>query len=672
MPRCFSRLSLVFTLLAALVSQGALAVEPAQKVDVVVIGGGMGGLSAGALLSSYGFRVLLIEQHHKVGGCTSSFSRGEFQFDAALHEMLGGPPGTSLGELLREAGVADKIELIPIPELYRSIFPGVDFTMPSDVDAAVAALCEGWPEECPGIIAFHDEMRAVAEQSSGLADMQRRSSLSKFLIPFQAPAVVRNMRGNMGDLLDRYFEDERLAAVVGQLWVYYGPPPDQLWPVMFLSANHNYLTQGAYHIRGSSQALADAYAERIEELGGEVRTGTRVDSIDVVAGRVVGVTTQAGEHIASRYVVSNADPYQTFQKLLAPEHVPASLLKKLERMEPSNGLVGVYLGLDVEPSYWGVREHEIFYSTTLDPQRSYSSMMDGSYEDASLTLTFYSNLGDDFYAPPGKSVVVLHAYADIDSWPQDRAAYQIEKERVAARLLELAGRTLPGIEQHIEVMEVATPRTLQSYTLAHAGTPYGFDTTPDQGLALPNSTPIEGLFLASAWTSPGHGVGTAQFSGREAARQVLERERTRGFIDRETVQAILDHLPVERIREVVRNAEDLVSFSNDADVAVDPDVRTPLLDATSGATTRYLPVSFRSHDRHVEELGLACSACHHELQGQQAQPQACSSCHDHAGSAVDLTDASHGSCRGCHQQTVEQDPASLAPVGCLECHQERP
>ncbi len=657
--------------LVVFLASGLLAPAPAraddEAFDVVVVGGGMGGLSAGALLSSYGFRVLLLEQHHKVGGCTTSFSRGEFNFDAALHEMLGGPAGTPVGELLREAGVADKIELIPIPVLYRSIMPGVDFSMPADREAAVESLCQAWPEECPGIIAFHEEMRAVAEQSSRLTDMQRRSALSKALIPVQAPAVVRNMRGDTGSLLDRYFQDDRLKAVIGQLWVYYGPPPDQLWPIMFLSANHHYLTQGPYHIRGSSQALSDAYAERIRELGGEVRTGTRVASIDVVAGRAVGVTTESGEHFPARYVVSNADPYQTFQQLVGPEHLPGALLRKIERMEPSNGLVGVYMGLDVEPSIWGMDDHEIFYSTTLDPQRSYESMMDGSYDDASITLTFYSNLGDDFYAPPGKSVLVLHAYGDIDSWPEERDAYQAEKERVAQRMVELASDLLPGLEQHIEVMEVATPRTQQAYTLAHAGTPYGFDATPDQGLCLPNHTPIEGLYLASAWTSPGHGVSTAQLSGKEAARQVLERERFRGLLDHEAVQAILDQLPVERIREVVREAEDLVSFSNTADVALDPEA--PVLDTTTGATTRYLPVRFRSHDRHAQDYGISCDSCHHELDGAAVQPQACSGCHDHG--AVDLTDASHTSCRGCHQQAVKANPAVAAPVDCLECHEER-
>ncbi len=668
------RLVALSFLLTCLWSGTALAeadAPPEPEYDVVVVGGGMGGLAAGALLSSYGFEVLLLEQHHKVGGCTSSFERGDFRFDAALHEMVGGTPDTRLGELLHETGVDEKIELIPIHELYRSVAPGLDFTMPGDRDDAVVALCEAWPEECPAIIAFHEEMRAVGEQASKLADMQRRPAVAKAAIPFQAPAVVRNMTGNMGEILDRYFLDERLKAVVAQLWVYYGPPPDQLWPIIFYSANHHYLTHGAFHIRGSSQALADAYAERIVELGGEVRTGTRVDSIDVVAGRVTGVTTDQGQRIASRYVVSNADPYQTFHKLVGAEHLPSSLLRKLERMTPSNGLVGVYMGLDVDSSHWGITDHEIFYNTSLDTNRVYESMMDGSYDEAAITLTLYSNLGDDFYAPPGKSVVVIHSYADIENWPEDRAAYQAEKERVAQRLISIASRMMPGLEQHIEVMEVATPRTLESYTLAAAGTPYGFDATPEQGLCLPNHTPVDGLYLANAWTSPGQGVSSAQMSGGEAARQVLERERDRGLIDRATVKAILDQLPVERIREVVREAEQLVSFSTSADVASDPDAIVPLTDATTGATTRYLPVHFHSHDSHTSEYGVSCVQCHHEIEGNAVEPVACSSCHDHAQSAVDLTDASHQTCRGCHQQVVEETPPPPAPVECLECHRER-
>jgi hypothetical protein len=399
----------------------------------------------------------------------------------------------------------------------------------------------------------------------------------------------------------------------------------------------------------------------------------RVAAIEVEAGRVRGVTTADGERIPSRYVVSNADPWQTFERLVGEAELPPGWLKRLDRMEPANGLMAVYLGLDTEPSTWGVRDHEIFYNTTLDAERAYTSMMSGAYDDAVLTLTFYTNLGDDFYAPPGKSVLVLNTYTDIRTWPADRAAYAAEKERVAGRMMELAERVLPGLSRHVEVMEVATPRTLQSFTLVQAGTPYGFDRTPEQWAFLPNHSPIDGLFLAGAWTTPGHGVGTAQLSGRETARQVLERERARGLIDGEALQAILDRVPVDRLREVVAQAEAYVGLPTDADSRPEPTPRPvgPVLDATSGATSRYLPVMFHSHAAHTDEYGVACVDCHHLVAGNPSPPASCASCHDQEGAHLDLPDASHRTCRGCHLDEREADARSQAPVACLECHEER-
>ncbi len=141
--------------------------------DAVVIGAGMGGLSAAVHLAAGGMKVLVLEQHHKVGGCTSSFSRGGFNFDAALHEMAGGGPGTELGNILQEAGVYDKVELIRIPNLYRSIFPGVDFTYPGDMDAAIKALSERWPQEAKGIEAFHRLMERLYAELTSMENPQQ-------------------------------------------------------------------------------------------------------------------------------------------------------------------------------------------------------------------------------------------------------------------------------------------------------------------------------------------------------------------------------------------------------------------------------------------------------------------------------------------------------------------
>ena len=501
---------------------------PQADYDAVVIGAGMGGLSAAAHLATGGLKVLVLEQHHKVGGCTSSFSRGEFHFDAALHEMAGGGPGSDLGRLLAACGVDKKIELIRIQNLYRSILPGVDFTMPADMNAAIRALSERWPAEKKGIERFHalmGRLRADATAINGMYRMSPGRKLGTMLAaPFLHPTLARYLFAPTQSILDSYFVDERLKAVVSQLWVYYGPPPSKLWAPIFMLANQTYLTDGAYQIKGSSQALADAYAARIAELGGTVRTGTRVTKVLVEEGRAQGVVTDRGETFTARYVVSNADPFQTFFALVGEDKTPKALAKRIRSMKPGVSLVGVYLGLDVPPSFWHCSDHEMFYSTSLDADENYRNMMEGRYDKAAAAVTFYTNLGDPFYSPPGKSVLVLHAYSDYKRWPKDRAAYEARKQEVGDQLIALAERVFPGVREHVVVREMITPVSLAAFTMQYQGIPYGWDFTVRQGLRLTNDTPIEGLYLAGSWTNPGHGVGTAQISGYQAARLILDRE----------------------------------------------------------------------------------------------------------------------------------------------------
>ena len=147
MPRpAHTALAAIGALAALLACLGCSAVQKtdAEKTDydAIVVGAGMGGLSAATHLAARGMHVLVLEQHYKVGGCTTSFERGDFKFDAALHEMSvgGGREKPLLFTLLEQAGIRDKVELIRIPDLGRSIFPGFEFTSPAGEKEYVAAL----------------------------------------------------------------------------------------------------------------------------------------------------------------------------------------------------------------------------------------------------------------------------------------------------------------------------------------------------------------------------------------------------------------------------------------------------------------------------------------------------------------------------------------------------
>jgi len=502
----------------------------ADHYDVVVVGAGLGGLSAGVTLAKAGLDVLVLEQHHKVGGCATSFKRGDYLFEASIHEITGGGNiDSDLTTILKDLGVHQKLNWIKVPDFYRSIGPGVDFTVPQGWDASREAFIERWPDEREGIEAFYELCMKVHEDMRSLSGLHLKSGLGRTLTllaaPFRQTSFILNFRRTLQELLDKYFESEELKMVMSQLWVYYGPPPTELWAPEFMVANVSYLLEGAWNMEGGSQSLSNAFAERILELGGTIHTGERVTKIEVVDNRAVAVASEFGARYTCDYVVSNANPYATFFEMIGEEYFPPKFVEKFNSYKPANSLFGVYMGLDVTPEELGFSDYEVFYNGSLDAVENYENMMNGRYDKAACTITCYTNLGDTSYNDEGKAVVVLHSYADIDNWPAERDAYLARKEDAAGELITLAENVIPGLASHIVVQEVITPRSLQAYTLNHRGSPYGLFMSPDQAQILgDHATPIENLFVANNATGIRHGISTAQMNGYRAAQVVLARE----------------------------------------------------------------------------------------------------------------------------------------------------
>ena len=505
------------------------------EYDVIIIGGGMGGLSAAAHLASSGLKVLLLEQHYKVGGCTTSFTRGEFTFEVALHEMAGGGPGKRDGgvyKLLEVCGVGEKVELYELPDFYRSIFPGgVDVTLPNNWEGFKDALKEEWPEESEGIEKFHSLCSDVLGEIMELRDFFRYTGVKLFFeklkVPFKQKKFFHWKDKTVQELMDECFTNEDIKAVVTQLWIYYGAPVPDASAILLMLATDSYLSDGIWHVMGTTQALSDAYAERIEELGGEVITGTLVTEIIIEDdGLAHGVVTEFGDVYTAHYIVCNTDPYQLIT-LIGEENLPEDYVADIYAKKTANSLFGVYLGLNIDLNKLGYEDTEIIYNTSKDSVLVNDNMMKADFANGATTITIYSNYGDPIYAPPGKSVVVLHAYSDYNVWPKDRDEYLKMKEEKTWELIELAANVIPEIADpdNIEVMEVITPVTLNEFTMNYEGIIYGTYTSPEGYLQKhPNDTPIDNVFIASNWTQVSHGVGSSQVNGWRAARLIMDIE----------------------------------------------------------------------------------------------------------------------------------------------------
>ena len=502
--------------------------------DVIVIGAGLGGLSAATHLGVNGYKVLVLEQHDKVGGCATRFDRGDYTFDASLHEMAGGGPGKEdrgLYRLLELWGIHPKVEFIELPQFYRSVFPGVDISLPSNWEGFKAELKKRWPAESAGIDKFETICGQTFAEMMELRDLYRYGGLKSFfvkaMVPVRQPVFFRYMDKTLQDVMDECFTDNDLKAVVSQLWVYYGAPTPEQSALIGLLATETYLRDGVWHFKGTSQALSNAYAERIRELGGEVKTNTLVTRVIMAAGAAAGVATEDGAVYTARYVVANTDPYQLAFKLVGEEHFPEKYLARLKTLKPANSLFGVYLGLNVDLRERGYDDTEIFYCPSApDPTALYDKMMAGDFRNGLVAITLYSNYGDPVYAPEGKSVVTLTGYSDMDAWPEYGDAYDALKAKKVDELVALAAEIIPELADpaYVDVKEGFTPRTLNRYTMNRKGVVYGFYLSPEQWEKVPNRTPVPNVFIASNWSQAWHGMGSAQMNGWRAAQLIIDQE----------------------------------------------------------------------------------------------------------------------------------------------------
>jgi phytoene dehydrogenase-like protein len=501
--------------------------------DVIIVGGGMGGLSAGAHLASKGLHVLLLEQHHKVGGCATNFTRGDFTFETALHLMAGGGPDRGYGilnKLLNQCGVYDKVELYPLEDYYRSVFPGTDVRLPENWDDFESVLKEEWPEEAEGVDKFHKICTDFYTDLVSIKDLYRYHGFKAFLTKAQVPLKQRNFfkwqSKTFQDVMDECFTSEDIKIAIGQAWVYFGPPPSEESAIVPIAATELMLTDGLWHVMGTSQALSNAYAERIRELGGDVKIGTLVTEIIIEDGLARGVKTEYGDVYTARYIVCNTDPYQMVFKLIGEENFPKKYVEKITGMKTANSLLGIYLGLNIDLAALGYTDGEILYSSKKDADLVYENMMNGNYAEGAASISIYSNYDDPIYAPPGKSLVVLDAYSDYNYWPSDPKEYQKLKEEKAWEQIRLVADIIPEIAdpKNIEEMVVMTPLTIEEFTMNHNGVIYGFYLDTDQWQKIPNDTPIENVFIAGNWTQGWHGFAACQINGWRAATLISDIE----------------------------------------------------------------------------------------------------------------------------------------------------
>ena len=499
-----------------------------MKYNTVIIGGGLAGLTAGATLSKFGKKVLLLEQHHKPGGCATTFKRGDFIIEVGLHEMCGLEKDGSLLRLFDMLEVDQEVELLQVPELYAVLSDQEKFVFPHTYDAASKALIDKYPEDEKGIKRLMKLLAGIRSEGVKLPRTPLKRKLMYPFMPLLYPNLVEATRHTVGSWLDKYIANENAKLDLLAHIVYWGDDPYTLSMFYYGLPFSSFIGSGGYFIKGGSQELSDHLAAYIQKHGGTVLLGKKAEKIITKNGQVTGVSFRDSfndslepETISCDNVVANC-AIPIVPDMLDEPHATA-LKQQIADKTNACSLLCIYLGFKSDVAAYGVKHYSnAFKGDDVKALKDINPNNTGDWSKRSFVFVDYSKI-DAQLAPSGKAVGAICCADYLKDWDGlSTKDYKAKKEEVAQILLGRLEKQFPGIRKSIEYYEVATPKTIKRFTSNPDGSVYGFAQSKEQSSTkrLRNNFLIPNLYFASAWTFPGGGFEGSIMGGFLAALQM--------------------------------------------------------------------------------------------------------------------------------------------------------
>jgi len=490
--------------------------------DAIVIGSGIGGLAAAALLGTHGGKkVLVLERHTTAGGFTHTFSRKRWEWDVGVHYIGQVHHEGSMLRRLFDEVTAGNLQWEPMGEVYDTVvIDGQRWNYVTGRENWRQRMHEYFPAETNAIDRY---LELVSEATRGARSFFAEKAMpaipALFAGPWMRRGFLRYSDRTLGEVLDELTNDRTLKAVLAAQFGDHGLPPAQASFAIHAMVFNHYVGGAAYPVGGSAR-IAETMAPVIEKAGGAIVIGAEVASVLVEKGRAVGVRMAKGGEFRAPLVLSDAGVPNTAHRLL-PEGTPGreTLLATLKHTAQSASHICLYVGLDATDEELGLARPNLWVYSSPDQDGDVARFM--ADPDAPLPMVYISfpSAKDPSFASryPGRAtieVVSIAPYEWFRDWEDTRWMkrgddYTRLKEKLSRRLIEVLEREVPHVAGKIAYHELSTPLSTRHFGNYPRGEIYGLEHTPARfrERALRPRTGLKGFYLT------GQDVCTAGVAG---------------------------------------------------------------------------------------------------------------------------------------------------------------